>query len=388
MRWKSKTNPTPKLGDYRMQKGFLLFPKTICGETRWLEFAEWEEICEFQREFDTGGMAYSISVGDYRWVPFQWSDLPRKTNRIPELPPWEKERPKPTPAASPTKTDEINKDLRDALNAFGKLGSTQGDVPLAQPQGDPVTPGNIKENPDGSLTATVLISPEQKAAIEKGRIGMSLGYKPDGETRKAPDFIIIDDPIAHHDPSPEAQEKRRKMVNDWYEQNFKPVHGEIHPRPFQPDLISEMQEKSEFPDPPQRPTGQTKCNQDQGPRPKCETLFDLKPGAPFERYMAKAYADANRPNKQSQKIAIQGIKGTRSHAYAICDEKKMYAWTVCLGPNEIMPDQDFIDFIHEAGPDNFRIAWEHAGEFPPPGYSLFDRRKKPAGTPNEVKNGV
>ena len=38
MRWKSYVE-----GDKRTRSGFLWFPKTIEGVTRWLERAEWEE---------------------------------------------------------------------------------------------------------------------------------------------------------------------------------------------------------------------------------------------------------------------------------------------------------------------------------------------------------
>ncbi len=31
----------PKENTYRTRKGFLLFPKTLDGETRWLEYTQW-----------------------------------------------------------------------------------------------------------------------------------------------------------------------------------------------------------------------------------------------------------------------------------------------------------------------------------------------------------
>lgn len=48
-----------KIGDVRFKKRFLLFPKTIFPETRWLEYAEWAE--EFVMGLD----------GPY-WRPIGW----------------------------------------------------------------------------------------------------------------------------------------------------------------------------------------------------------------------------------------------------------------------------------------------------------------------------
>jgi hypothetical protein len=39
MRWKTKDS-------IRIQTGFLFLPKTINYQTRWLEFARWEEVLE------------------------------------------------------------------------------------------------------------------------------------------------------------------------------------------------------------------------------------------------------------------------------------------------------------------------------------------------------
>jgi hypothetical protein len=41
MRWKEK--PRFNNGDRRLRTAFLFFPKTINGETRWLETASWIE---------------------------------------------------------------------------------------------------------------------------------------------------------------------------------------------------------------------------------------------------------------------------------------------------------------------------------------------------------
>ena len=42
MRWRNN-----QVGDTRIQKKSLIFPKTIGDETRWLEVAEWEETFKY-----------------------------------------------------------------------------------------------------------------------------------------------------------------------------------------------------------------------------------------------------------------------------------------------------------------------------------------------------
>lgn len=47
MRFKTNHNAKtdyPNIGDKRKRKAFLLFPKTMSGECRWLEWVEWEEV--------------------------------------------------------------------------------------------------------------------------------------------------------------------------------------------------------------------------------------------------------------------------------------------------------------------------------------------------------
>jgi len=41
---------TERNGDKRIKKRFLIFPKTILGETRWWEFAQWEQELIVDRE--------------------------------------------------------------------------------------------------------------------------------------------------------------------------------------------------------------------------------------------------------------------------------------------------------------------------------------------------
>jgi len=40
---KIKHPKSSEVGDTRVQKGFLLLPKRIDNETRWMEYAEWKE---------------------------------------------------------------------------------------------------------------------------------------------------------------------------------------------------------------------------------------------------------------------------------------------------------------------------------------------------------
>ena len=59
MRYKHKLKPYPNIGDKReFRNRFLLFPKTINGETRWLERASWTETF--------------IPDGPYIWFPPRW----------------------------------------------------------------------------------------------------------------------------------------------------------------------------------------------------------------------------------------------------------------------------------------------------------------------------
>lgn len=43
MRWKIKLNIDPVLGDERENGGFLILPKRLGLQYRWLEFARWRE---------------------------------------------------------------------------------------------------------------------------------------------------------------------------------------------------------------------------------------------------------------------------------------------------------------------------------------------------------
>lgn len=66
MRKKHKKNP--KVGDYRTNSGFLLFPKRIGDETRWLEYAKWQEKIVEDIDVDMAGTAYRI----LSWEATDW----------------------------------------------------------------------------------------------------------------------------------------------------------------------------------------------------------------------------------------------------------------------------------------------------------------------------
>jgi len=59
MRW---TNYLPTEGDKRIRTSFLLWPKTIKQETRWMEKATWEEI-------------YECGFDWCRFIPVRWIDI-------------------------------------------------------------------------------------------------------------------------------------------------------------------------------------------------------------------------------------------------------------------------------------------------------------------------
>jgi len=64
MRWAEPVVAPPKDGDQRECSAFLFFPKTINGETRWLERARWLQV--YTQEED--------DLGPYcgRWSAIRW----------------------------------------------------------------------------------------------------------------------------------------------------------------------------------------------------------------------------------------------------------------------------------------------------------------------------
>lgn len=62
-----------QIGDKRVSSGFLWLPKTIDGETRWLEKATWKE--EYNEYWLVTGLSNSNSFfHDYSWDDIEWVD--------------------------------------------------------------------------------------------------------------------------------------------------------------------------------------------------------------------------------------------------------------------------------------------------------------------------
>jgi hypothetical protein len=60
--------PSHSRGKVRFRAGFLLFPKTINKETRWLEFARWVEI------FGQKGLVNPNREVEPSWYTLDWED--------------------------------------------------------------------------------------------------------------------------------------------------------------------------------------------------------------------------------------------------------------------------------------------------------------------------
>lgn len=60
-----------KEGDSRLCKNFLLISKKIGDETRWLEYAVWEEVWKYDYWMESSPNGLFPTEG-YRWVPVRW----------------------------------------------------------------------------------------------------------------------------------------------------------------------------------------------------------------------------------------------------------------------------------------------------------------------------
>jgi len=66
MRWKSKKKQQPKDGDIRIGERFLLFPKHLDGEWRWLELAQ------IHQEYRPTRWMFPDIPTLYEWVDLHW----------------------------------------------------------------------------------------------------------------------------------------------------------------------------------------------------------------------------------------------------------------------------------------------------------------------------
>lgn len=64
VRWKKRTRE-PGWGDRRVRSGFLLWPREINGESRWLEWAEWVESYDY---------IWIGSGNRLKWRTVRWTD--------------------------------------------------------------------------------------------------------------------------------------------------------------------------------------------------------------------------------------------------------------------------------------------------------------------------
>jgi hypothetical protein len=64
MRWKQKEEKQPLSGDVRFKTGFLLFPKFLNGETRWLEKTSWVQKYGW----------YGLNEDGPSWEDYAWED--------------------------------------------------------------------------------------------------------------------------------------------------------------------------------------------------------------------------------------------------------------------------------------------------------------------------
>ena len=70
MRWLKKVKYVPILGDIRIVKKFLWLPKTIQGETRWLEYTSIVQ----RRDWVTAMKGYVLRYSESKidWVDVEW----------------------------------------------------------------------------------------------------------------------------------------------------------------------------------------------------------------------------------------------------------------------------------------------------------------------------
>ena len=75
MRWNDK--PSIEVGDRRERNRFLWFPKSISGETRWLEHGQWieEYYCRVTYEGPPGGAPSLTERTITKWREVSWVEV-------------------------------------------------------------------------------------------------------------------------------------------------------------------------------------------------------------------------------------------------------------------------------------------------------------------------
>ena len=69
MRWKHKPKRATRVGDIRVKSNvFLLLPRLISGEWRWLERASYKQECVEMMAMDPDGNTFDT----YGWVDLEW----------------------------------------------------------------------------------------------------------------------------------------------------------------------------------------------------------------------------------------------------------------------------------------------------------------------------
>lgn len=91
MRWNVRKKTADEYGDDRERHGFLFWPKTIDGETRWLERASWLEYFGEKLADDELETAPGVQVSEEKalvvvvrkrypeWVPYEWEPVLRRS---------------------------------------------------------------------------------------------------------------------------------------------------------------------------------------------------------------------------------------------------------------------------------------------------------------------
>lgn len=80
MKWKSQPKqpvPNPCEGAKRIKIKFLLFPRCINQEWRWLEKAAWEQEYAWVSELKDNNMVLWVmwDVGHFRWIDKRWVEI-------------------------------------------------------------------------------------------------------------------------------------------------------------------------------------------------------------------------------------------------------------------------------------------------------------------------